>query len=170
MAPERSLHLSHSFVLSCGTITIDFVDSKLLLIYWRIIGEYFLPKGRKDVGETFEETGHRVELLPPRIKTLATTPSVSYPEKTQNEGKDTPVTEPVAVQQRATKENTLKIIFCFAAKGCSTEALERKVQQESEEIDTGWASFEEGLKMLSFDDDTESVLRHANEYRRGNQV
>ncbi|KAK2763741.1 hypothetical protein FQN54_009357 [Arachnomyces sp. PD_36] len=174
MTSDRSLHLSDSFVISSGTVTVDLVHKKLLLIYWRTTGEYFLPKGRKDIGETleqnalretFEETGHRVELLPLKIETLATVPE-SDSSKTQGKENDTLVTEPVAVQQRVTKEKTLKIIFWFAAKGDSAEKQEKRVQQEGEEFDTVWMSFEDGLKTLSFEDDrriAERVLHHVKD-------
>ena len=65
-------------------MSIDVKRLKVLLIRWRKTGEYMLPKGRKDLGETleqtaerktFEETGIPVELLPVDIGTLATTPS-----------------------------------------------------------------------------------------------
>jgi 8-oxo-dGTP pyrophosphatase MutT (NUDIX family) len=64
---NRSLHLYESFVISCGTVTLDIDRSKVLVIYLRKTGEYYLPKGRKDVGEqleatavreTYEETGY----------------------------------------------------------------------------------------------------------------
>ncbi|KAK2781545.1 hypothetical protein FQN52_001577 [Onygenales sp. PD_12] len=168
MACNRSLHLSHSFVISCGTVTVDLIHKKLLLITWRTTGECFLPKGRKDIGETleqtalretFEETGHRVELLPLRIQTLATVPAILDSAEKHNK-----ITEPVAVQQRVTKEGALKIIFWFAAKGNSAERQEkREVQQEGEDFDTMWVSFEDSLKTLSFDDDRQiagEVLHH----------
>ncbi|KAK2745737.1 hypothetical protein FQN55_006058 [Onygenales sp. PD_40] len=168
MACNRSLHLSHSFVISCGTITVDLIHQKLLLISWRTNGECFLPKGRKDIGETleqtalretFEETGHRVEMLPLRIQTLATVPAIL-----DSAEKHDKITEPVAVQQRVTKEGALKIIFWFAAKGNSAERQEkREVQQEGEDFDTMWVSFEDSLKALSFDDDRQlagEVLHH----------
>ncbi|KAK2804682.1 hypothetical protein FQN50_006521 [Emmonsiellopsis sp. PD_5] len=169
MASNRSLHLSHSFAISCGTVTVDLVHKKLLLISWRTNGEHFLPKGRKDIGETleqtamretFEETGHRVELLPLKIQTLATVPTTIL----DSAEKQDKITEPVAVQQRVTKGGTLKIIFWFAAKGNSAERQEkREVQQEGEDFGTVWVSFEDALGTLSFDDDrqiVEEVLHH----------
>src|SRR5438067_82739 len=83
MPSDRSLHFSDSFAISCGTVILDLGRAKVLLVYWRTTGEYFLPKGRKNIAETleqtalhetFEETGHQVELLPMSIQTLATAP------------------------------------------------------------------------------------------------
>lgn len=81
---DRSLHFSDSFVISCGTVTLDLKARKVLLIRWRDKNEYLLPKGRKDVGETleqaalretYEETGYKARLLSLEISTLATSPA-----------------------------------------------------------------------------------------------
>lgn len=158
MASQHSLHFSNSFAISCGTVTLELTKSKVLIIYWRKTGEYFLPKGRKDIAETleqaalretFEETGHRVELLPLRIPTLATTPASVSAKK----GEDKLVTEPVAVAQRVTKEGILKIIFWYVASGNSVEEQEKGTQKENEEFDTVWVPVEDVVKTLSFDDD-----------------
>lgn len=166
--PDRSLHLSESFCISSGTVTLDLVHAKVLLILWRKTGEYMLPKGRKDIGETLEqaalretleETGHNVKLLPLSIKTLATVPA------SKDRGEEVgSATEPVAVQQRTTKEGILKIIFWFAASGNSTEDQEERIYQEDEEFDTKWVSVRDVAQVLSWEDDrkiTEEVLRAA---------
>jgi 8-oxo-dGTP pyrophosphatase MutT (NUDIX family) len=107
---DHSLHLSESFCISSRTVTVDLAHAKILLILWRKTGEYLLPKGRKNIGETleqaalretFEETGYDVKLLPISIKTLATVPASEDKEE-----KISSITEPVAVQQRTTKEGT----------------------------------------------------------------
>ncbi|KAI0467623.1 NUDIX hydrolase domain-like protein [Xylaria cf. heliscus] len=156
----KSLHFSDSFVISCGTVTIDTKTSKVLLIRWRKTGEVFLPKGRKDVNEsldqtalreTYEETGSRVQLLPVPITTLATSPS-SLDSLDESAGL-TASTEPIAVAQRVTN-GTLKIIFWYVASGDSTAApQDRPQQQENEDFDTLWVPFDETESTLSFDDD-----------------
>ncbi|KAI0406628.1 NUDIX hydrolase domain-like protein [Xylaria palmicola] len=152
----KSLHFSDSFVISCGTVTVDKNASKVLLIRWRKTGEVFLPKGRKDLGETleqaalretYEETGIRVQLLPAAIKTLATSPS-SLGES----ARPVDTTEPIAVAQRVT-DGTLKIIFWYVASGDSTAAPGDRPQQENEDFDTLWVRFDETDSTLSFDDD-----------------
>ena len=54
--------------------------------------------------------------------------------------------------QRVTNE-TLKIIFWFAATGDSAIAREEGTQPEDEEFDTIWTPFEQAMSTLSFDDD-----------------
>ncbi|KAH7015564.1 NUDIX hydrolase domain-like protein [Ilyonectria destructans] len=152
----KMLYFSDQFAISCGTVSIDVERSKVLLIRWQRTGEYFLPKGRKDIDEpleqtaqreTFEETGIRVRLLPVDIDTLATLPS-----SVKAEGRPKAVTEPIAVSQRVTKE-ILKIIFWYVAVADSTTTREEGTQQENEEFDTVWADFHSVGSTLSFDDD-----------------
>ncbi len=159
---KRQLHFSDAFAISCGTVTIDAERFKVLLIHLRKTGEYFLPKGRKNIGEslhqtalreTYEETGIPVDLLPVEMETLATVPS------------DTPasdlaryVTEPIAVAQRVT-EGKLKIIFWYVAQGDSEKARVEGTQQEGEEFDTVWVPFDEVASTLSFEDDKQVADR-----------
>ncbi|KAF2259932.1 hypothetical protein CC78DRAFT_44971 [Lojkania enalia] len=153
---NKQLHFSDAFAISCGTATIDVDRSKVLLIHWRKTGEYFLPKGRKDIGEsldqtalreTYEETGIPVQLLPVEMKTLATVPANSTrPDETKL------FTEPIAVAQRVT-EGKLKLIFWYVAQGDSTKVRVEGTQQENEEFDTVWVTFDRVASTLSFDDD-----------------
>jgi ADP-ribose pyrophosphatase YjhB (NUDIX family) len=112
-----------------------------------------LPKGRKDIGEsleetalreTFEETGVKVQLLPVDIDSLATSA----------QGKDRPkaITEPIAVSQRMTKGG-LKIIFWYVGMADSTITPEEGTQQEDEDFDTVWVSFGNVESTLSWEDD-----------------
>jgi 8-oxo-dGTP pyrophosphatase MutT (NUDIX family) len=155
---SRQILLSDQFVISCGTVTIDPQRSKVLLIRLRTTDEYFLPKGRKDVGETleetakretFEETGIQVELLPLKINTLATVPSATIATNTITEA----VTEPIAMTQRKDAAGTLKIIFWFVAEGDSAIVPAQRQQQEGEDFDTVWKDFDDVAATLSFDDD-----------------
>ncbi|KAK3935310.1 NUDIX hydrolase domain-like protein [Diplogelasinospora grovesii] len=164
MAPPddatRSLHFCNRFAISCGTVTIDPAQTKVLLIHWRKTGEYMLPKGRKDVGETleaaalretWEETGYRAELLPVAVDTLATspTPSTSHAGEQQKAS-----TEPLAVQQRADSSGNLKIIFWYVASGDSTATREEgTTTQENEDFDAIWMDFDKAGEALSFEDD-----------------
>lgn len=155
---NKRLDFSDSFVISCGTVTVDVKRAQVLLIRWRKTGEYLLPKGRKNINEsldqaalreTYEETGIPVELLPVRMKTLATVPTTTSPALDEEVG---PLTEPIAVAQRVT-EGKLKIIFWYVARGDSTKARVEGTQQENEEFDTVWTPFDEVASILSFDDD-----------------
>lgn len=173
MASNRSLHFSDSFVISCGTVTLDLNCPKVLLIYWRKTGEYFLPKGRKDVSEgleqtalreTFEETGYRVKLLPLSMETLATAPSHDPALKKDEAGRSL-ITEPFAVTQRTTNDGVLKIIFWYVASANCTEEQCNGTRQEGEEdFESVWLPPEEAVKTLSFSEDrqiTEKALQCA---------
>ncbi|KAI5860155.1 NUDIX domain-containing protein [Durotheca rogersii] len=166
------LFFSDQFAISCGTATIDVKRSKVLLIRWRRTGEYMLPKGRKDLNETleqtakretFEETGIRVELLPVDIKTLATIPSSSNIEVA---GRPKAVIEPIAVAQRLA-QGVLKIIFWYVATADSTTIRQEGTQQENEEFDTIWTDFNDVTSTLSFDDDRRIAQAAISAVRRG---
>ncbi|KAH6671516.1 NUDIX hydrolase domain-like protein [Plectosphaerella plurivora] len=154
---QRTLVFSDQFVISCGTVTVDVQRSKVLLIRSRGSGECMLPKGRKDVGEsleetarreTFEETGVRVELLPVSIRTLATAA-----EATELPVPST-VTEPIAMNQRTTSEGVLKIIFWYVAVADSSGVQEEKTtHQENEDFDTIWTDFGDVPSVVSFKED-----------------
>lgn len=155
MPPSALTRLSDTFVISCGTITLDPVRAKMLLIRWKKNGEVFLPKGRKNINETledtairetYEETGARVSLLPLRIQTLATPGAAVNPACEL-------ITEPVAFSQRLTDGGILKLIFWFAAEGDSTAAHDVGTQQEGEDFDPVWLDLENAVQALTFDDD-----------------
>ena len=152
---DRSIFFSDQFVISCGTVSLDVTTSRVLLIRLRKTGEFVLPKGRKDLGETleetakretFEETGVRVELLPMTSNTLATTPSSATHRPHL-------VTEPIGVTQRFTRQGVLKIIFWYLAAGDSAAVPEGGTQQEDEFFDTVWVDFGRVGSTLSFEND-----------------
>ncbi|KAF3807473.1 hypothetical protein GCG54_00000001 [Colletotrichum gloeosporioides] len=160
---HRRLDSADEFVISCGTVTIDVENKKVLLIYCRNSSEHLLPKGRKDLNETledaakretYEETGVRVDLLPVNISTRATTPSSIAPND-----RPTHVTEPIAVAQRVSN-GVLKIIFWFVATADSTIPREEGTQQEDEDFEVSWVDVEEVGDRLSFADD-QRIAREA---------
>ncbi|OBT68486.1 hypothetical protein VE03_02818 [Pseudogymnoascus sp. 23342-1-I1] len=147
--------LSEAFVISCGTITLDIVERKVLLIRWKKNGEIFLPKGRKNIGEsledaavreTYEETSFRVTILPLQTPTLATPGTPAGQADKLN-------TEPIAFSQRLTDNNRLKLIFWFPAKGDSTVAPEPGTQEEGEDFDPIWVELDSVIETLTFADD-----------------
>ncbi len=158
----RQLHFSDAFAISCGTVTINTERSKAVLIHSRKTGEYFLPKDRKNVGEslhqtalreTYEGTGIPVELLPVEMETLATAPSDTLASDPARY-----VTEPIAVAQRVT-EGKLKKIFWYVAQGDSRKARVEGTQQEDEDFDAVWVPFGEVASTLSFEDDRQVADR-----------
>lgn len=158
MPNDRSLHLSDEFVISCGTVTVDVERRKVLAVCCRKTGEVLLPIGRKDVGEsledaalreTSEETGYTARLLPLPICTLATTPTHASREP----GAWSHVIEPVAVSQRITADQVLKIIFWFAAEGDSTQMQQADTQEVDEDFEALWLPDTAVADTLSFGDD-----------------
>ncbi|KFZ16187.1 hypothetical protein V502_05209 [Pseudogymnoascus sp. VKM F-4520 (FW-2644)] len=154
-SPSTLTRLSEAFVISCGTITLDPVERKVLLIRWNKNGEIFLPKGRKNIGEgledatvreTYEETGFRVTILPLPIPTLAT-PGTAVGQANELN------TEPIAFSQRLTDNNTLKLIFWFSARGDSTATPESGTQEEGEDFDPIWVDLDSVIETLTFADD-----------------
>ncbi|KAK2750166.1 hypothetical protein FQN57_004662 [Myotisia sp. PD_48] len=119
----------------CGKIPLDPSRSRILLIRWNKTQEIFLPKGRKNIGETlegaalretYEETGFRVTLFPLPIPTLATPVDASESLRQLST-----VTEPFA----------------------TTIEPDTGTQQEGEDFEPIWAELDSGIQSLTFDDD-----------------
>ncbi|KAJ9296720.1 hypothetical protein DTO271G3_4919 [Paecilomyces variotii] len=156
----RPLVVIHAFIISCGTVTVDPIQRKVLLIRSKKTGDFVLPKGRKNIGETledaalretYEETGFRVALYPLPIPTLATPATV---EDTLDDS--SVVTEPVAVSQRM-RDGKLKIIFWFAARGDATATADAGTQEEWEDFESIWVDYALAVPALTFDDDRSIV-------------
>jgi len=152
---SRLLCLSDDFAISCGTVPIDVTKSKVLLLHYRVTGEIFLPKGRKNIDEsleqaavreTHEETGYHCELLPLDMPTHAT-----------GEPGSTGITEPIAVTTRQAR--VLKIMFWYVARVDSCITPDEGTQESGEEFDALWVTADEAIKKLSFDDDKAIVLK-----------
>jgi 8-oxo-dGTP pyrophosphatase MutT (NUDIX family) len=169
MATPRTLHFSTDFCISCGTVTVDIQAKKALLIFDRLKGEYLLPKGRRNIGETleaaavretFEETGIRCRLLPHSFPTLATQPADAEAdagkggEDLSKDGNERLTTEPIAVQQRASR-GVWKIIFWFVAEADSTVDKIDGTQEEWEQYDTLWVDVKDARQIMSREDDRE---------------
>lgn len=155
LSPSTLTRLSDTFVISCGTITLDPARARMLLIRWKKNGEVLLPKGRKNIGEaledaavreTYEETGVRVTLLPLPIPTLATPGAAMRVDCGIS-------TEPVAFSQRTLRDGTLKLILWFTAQGDSSAAHAVGTQEEGEDFDPVWVDLENAVQTLTFGDD-----------------
>jgi 8-oxo-dGTP pyrophosphatase MutT (NUDIX family) len=148
----RALHTSDQFVISCGTVPLDLIHKKILLVRTRSTNETSLPKGRKDeneclktaaLRETYEETGYPATILPLKVPTNATNRSVHGEH-----------TEPIAITQRVT-DSVLKIIFWYAASVDSQAVLEQGTQQEGEDFESVWVDWSQASTALTFADDGE---------------
>ena len=150
---DRQLDLSEAFVLSSGTVPIDVTKGLVLLLYYRPKGEYMLPKGRKNVGETLEaaalretteESGFSCSLFKHQLHTNPQQLVDSYH------------TEPIAVQQRM-NQGVRKIIFWYIAEIDSSSPRMNDTQEEGEEFDVEWVSVENAPSKCSFEDDRRIV-------------
>ena len=146
------LNLSHSFVLSAGTVSIDLSKNLVLILYHCPTGKFSLPKGRKNAGEslenaaireTMEESGYKCTLLNHSLPT-------NVPDLQQGLSFHR---EPIAVQQRM-NGNVRKIIFWYAAEADSSD---QQVKQEGEEFETYWVNSENATTWISFAEDREIV-------------
>lgn len=150
---DRLLDFLDDFMLSSGTVPIDIPKGLVLLLYYRPKGEYMLPKGRKNVGETLEaaairetteESGFECHLFQHQLLTNAQEP------------RDSRHTEPIAVQQRM-KQGIRKIIFWYISEvdSCSCQMVD--TQAEGEEFDVIWVRMEDAPSRCSFVDDQKIV-------------
>lgn len=150
---DRLLDFSDDFVLSSGTVPIDISKGLILLLYYRPKGEYMLPKGRKNVGETLEaaairetaeESGFECRLFKHHLPTKAQQLAESQH------------TEPIAVQQRM-NQGVRKIIFWYISEVdlCSRQVAD--TQEEGEEFDVEWVRMEAAPSKCSFADDRRIV-------------
>lgn len=149
---DRILDFSDSSVLSSGTVSIDSSNGLVLLLYHRPKGEYLLPKGRKNVGETLqdaavretmEESGYKCHLLGHDLPIKA-----PYPITSRH-------TEPIAVQQRMS-HGVRKIIFWYLAQVDSDCPIGQKLE-EGEDFEVRWVREEVAPSTMSFAEDRKIV-------------
>ncbi|KIP02358.1 hypothetical protein PHLGIDRAFT_79223, partial [Phlebiopsis gigantea 11061_1 CR5-6] len=82
------VYFASDFLLGAGMVILQPSTSKVVVVYDEKNGYWFLPKGRKDVGESleaaalreaYEESGYRAEFLPLSIPSNAPTPPSQRP-------------------------------------------------------------------------------------------
>lgn len=141
MHGNRIITLSDKFVTSCGTISVDPVHRKVLILHHRAKNKFILPKGRKNRGErledaavreTLEETGYSCNLLPHSGATKAPLPDrnpLSNPTtrsaQSATEGEQGTVlhTESLAVQQWVYAEDDVSLFSGFWQRGIRRRCL-----------------------------------------------
>lgn len=177
---ERLLTFSDAFVISCGTICIDPVQKSVLLINHRPKNQFFLPKGRKNHGETlesaavretYEETGYPCKLLQHNSLPTKAPLGSSSPNDTQEENNSTAQikspeselhTEPFAVQQWVYQDGTRKLIFWFLAVGNSMQLPHENTQDEGEDFEAFWFDRDSSLAIATYDDDRKLIEKAFN--------
>ncbi|KAF9451354.1 hypothetical protein P691DRAFT_699568 [Macrolepiota fuliginosa MF-IS2] len=102
---------SSNFLLGAGMVLIQRSTLKIVVIHESSREYWFLPRGRKDLGETleaaalreaYEESGYHVEFMP--VYNPSRAPAPPTKEKMYEE----PNTEPIYVTMTAWKENGLR--------------------------------------------------------------
>lgn len=119
-------------------------------------GEWLLPKGRKDIGEsieaaaireTFEETGYPCELIPVCMPTRAPAPGTNVMDvvRVMNDA-----TEPVAVTLRNLDREGCKFIWWFIARvKCHGAEKVEGTQTESEDYVSEFFDTDEAVEKVS---------------------
>ena len=150
---NRRLDFSHHFVLSSGTVAIDSDRDLVLILYYRAKGEYLLPKGRKNVGEslqaaaereTWEESGYTCCLLQDNLPTRTPRPPRM------------PHTEPFVVQQHL-RDGIRKIIFWYVAQADSSDQPTAQTPEEGEDFEVRWVCRKDAPSTMSFEEDRKIV-------------
>lgn len=150
---DRVLDFSDSFVLSSGTVSIDSSKGLVLLLYYRPKGEYLLPKGRKNVGETLEDAAIRETMEESGYKCylLGHDLPIKAPYSTPSRH-----TEPIAVQQRMS-HGVRKIIFWYVAQVDSSNPPIGQMLEEGEDFEVRWVREEAAPSTMSFLEDQKIV-------------
>ena len=147
--PTEQLPSSH-FLVSGGSILFSSTHAplRICLIYHHARGEWLLPKGRKDHGEsvpatavreTFEETGYPCELLPLDLITRAPAAGAQTEDAAVTVGGSG---EPFMVTLRRTKDGGIQILSWFATV-CTAGADKvvggvPELQTEVEDYESAW--------------------------------
>lgn len=167
MAKDRHFYASTDFIISCGCVTIDKKTSKVLLIFNKKLNIYQLPKGRKDIGEslqeaaireTREETGLPVIAQPSWVPTRATLPVKDGGGTGRPEIETVFCQEPIAVVHSPDPySGAMKMVFYFLAVADSTETPRSGTQEAWESFSNVWATADEAVKTLTFNEDRRVV-------------
>ncbi|KAF8487526.1 NUDIX hydrolase domain-like protein [Russula ochroleuca] len=167
--PTEQFPFSH-FLVSGGPILFASTHAplRICLIYHHAHGEWLLPKGRKDRGEsmpaaavreTFEETGYSCELLPLDLITRAPVAGAQSADAAMAVGGSE---EPFMVTLRRTKEGGIQILSWFAtvcAAGADKVVGVPELQTEVEEYESAFFEVDEALQVATFQVDRDVIAR-----------
>ncbi|KAK3310780.1 NUDIX hydrolase domain-like protein [Chaetomium strumarium] len=167
--------------MSCGTVTIDPHQAKVLVIWNNRLKLYQLPKGRRNINEsmlaaalreTHEETGLRVTPLKLDIATRATLPKTQRADTSQKPPNITegyPSTEFVGAclyPDPQSETEALKIVYFFAATARCTDKPDSGTQEEWEKLDAKWIPLSEVDSTLRFGAEVLTVKKTVEDMRR----
>ncbi|KAG9079557.1 hypothetical protein FS749_008431, partial [Ceratobasidium sp. UAMH 11750] len=130
---------SEEFVICAGCVLLRRTPTlQVGILYHSKENRYILPKGRKDRGEsiqetalreTYEETGHRCRYLPLNMKTRSQPANVYVKDQPTYA---TGAVEPVAMFLRHAAERDVKLIFWYVAEVDERYAHENGTQTGGE--------------------------------------
>lgn len=167
---------STDFYLAAGTVTVDPVERKVLILQDLETKTYQLPRGRKDWGEslaetavreTFEESGFRPRLLPVPLSTRATAPGAaasdaSHPYHAAVRSAKFDETgallvpgsahlpeEPIAIMQHYQNNGALSVVLWYVGVADSHSERQLGTQMADEEYEPLWAEYEEATRLIT---------------------
>jgi 8-oxo-dGTP pyrophosphatase MutT (NUDIX family) len=172
----RSFLPSTDFYLAAGTVTIDPVERKVLIIHDIPTNTFQLPRGRKDWGEnlaetavreTFEETGCRPRLLAVPLSTRATVPQAALTDSTHpahaaarlarfdEETGDLLVAgtarlaeEPIALMLHYQANGALAVVSWYVGVADSHSQRRLGTQMADEEYEPRWVGYDEAVSLM----------------------
>ncbi|EME76934.1 uncharacterized protein MYCFIDRAFT_122736, partial [Pseudocercospora fijiensis CIRAD86] len=157
-------YTSEYFVESAGTILFRLSTRQICLVKHHKRNEYLLPKGRRNVGEsrqetavreTREETGFPTKLLPVTFRTHCT-PNVEETEFTPDKPRRFEnIVEPFMVGHRVIPNAGVKLIWWYIGAIDEEAVCGKGEEQFSAEL----FSFDEALKALHYQQDRDVVAR-----------
>ncbi|CAF1162006.1 unnamed protein product [Adineta steineri] len=159
---------SNQFVLCAGSILIKKSTREVCLI--NHLGQWGLPKGRKNVNEalsisavreTFEETGYHCSLMPLTMETRAT-PLTTTNEHLQDVArKINNISEPfsISLRQIGGTPTNRKIIFWYVTQMDEAFPRQENTQMINENFEVKLISLEEATSLLTHDDDKDLVRK-----------
>ncbi|KAI1826588.1 hypothetical protein F4861DRAFT_66849 [Xylaria intraflava] len=160
---ESEQYTSEAFVESAGAVLFRLSTREVCVLHLLKRDEYVLAKGRRNCGETrqetavrevTEETGYACRLLPLNMYTRA--PPAVETEQLPDEARFyTNICEPFTLQVRRFGENQIKLIWWFVA--VVDEEAPSQGPWESETYDVGFYSYTDVFDKLTFRMDREMV-------------
>lgn len=160
-------HFSEDFVESVGSVIFRLSPQEICLIQNRNNGEWLLPKGRRNCGESRkqtalreaqEETGYSCHLLPITLNTRAP-PSIEveiYPDEPRlYHG----IVEPFALTTRQLGERNTKLIWWYIAALDETEQKSNVVHPGDESYTATFFPYAAAAEKLTYETDKAVVQK-----------
>ncbi|KAK4200313.1 NUDIX hydrolase domain-like protein [Triangularia verruculosa] len=180
---SMSFSPAHEVGISCGTVTIDLPRGKVLIVWNNRLQIHQLPKGRRNVEETFiqtalrethEETGYRAKALPLKVPTRAQKPKRALSEKGNGYKKPEILFDRVSTEFIGTcsypdpqsKSPCFKTVFFWAATCDSTSIPDKDTQDEGENLEAKWIELEDAEKFLRFEAEIAMVKKAVEDIKR----